>query len=263
MLAGFGLVVNDRREILLIQRGYGKQKGQWSLPGGNQDRGESLRRTAIRETREETGIRMDSPRLYYKGKRHRIEVWRGRRAGGQLRIQRRECLDTKWFQTDMLPHDDNLAFGPDKIAIGKWASENSVSRRVYYPRTKMQRAGFALAVNDKKEVLLIQRARGPRKGKWSLPGRNPSKGQTRKAAAIRGASSDAGVKFAPQRLYFENRHQAKVWIGRPASKVHTPNARWFPLDGLPDDDSLAFAIDVRAVEKWASENPGSRRVHLS
>lgn len=263
MAAGFGLVVNNSKEILMIQRAYGKHKGKWSLPGGHQDKGESLRRTAIRETREETGIRLGSTSLYHKGKRGPVEVWRGRPVGGHLKIQKRECLDAKWFQRDMLPHDDNLAFGPDKIAIGKWASENSVSRRVYYPRTKMQRAGFALAVNGEREILLVQRAQGPRKGKWSLPGGNPSKGQTRRVAAIRAASLDAGVKFAPQSLYFENRHQAKVWIGRPASKVHAPNARWFPLDGLPDDDSLAFAIDVRAVEKWASENPGSRRVHLS
>ena len=52
MPAGFGLVVNERNEILMIQRGYGKEKGLWSLPGGNRDKGESLRKTAVRETRE-------------------------------------------------------------------------------------------------------------------------------------------------------------------------------------------------------------------
>ena len=263
MPAGFGLIINERREILLIQRGYGREKGKWSLPGGNQDRGESLRRTAIRETKEETGIRMGSVRLYYKGNRHRIEVWRGKHIGGKLRIQRRECLDAKWFQYDMLPHDRNLAFGPDKIAIGKWANENERSRRVYYPRAKMQRAGFALVVNYRREILLLRQSRGPRKGKWTLPGGNPSKGMSRRDAAIRAASRDAGVKFTPRDLYFENRHRAKVWIGRPASKVSSPDAKWFPLDRLPDDDSLAFAIDVRTVEKWASENPGTRRVHLA
>ena len=263
MAAGFGLVVNDRREILLIQRAYGKEKNKWSLPGGNQDRGESLRRTAIRETREETGIRIGSTFLYYKGRNHRIEVWRGKRIGGHLKIQKHECLDAKWFQFDMLPHDRNLAFGPDKIAIGKWASENPGSRRVFYPRTQMRRAGFGLVVNDEREILLVRLGQGPRKDKWTLPGGNPGKGGSRKNAAIRGASSEAGVKFSPLRLYFENRHRAKVWIGSPRSTVSKPGATWFPVDGLPDDDSLAFAIDVRAVEKWASENPDSRRVHQS
>ena len=132
MPAGFGLVINDQNEILLIQRGYGSRKGKWSLPGGNQDKGESLRRTAIRETREETGIRMGSVHLYYKGRNHPMEVWRGKRVGGHLRIQRRECLDAKWFQHDMLPHDRNLAFGPDKIAIG--GPRKQGSRRVHSHR---------------------------------------------------------------------------------------------------------------------------------
>ena len=263
MAAGFGLVVNKKREILLIQRAYGEHKGKWSLPGGHQDKGESLRRTAIRETREETGIKLGSVSLYDKGPRGPVEVWRGKPTGGYLRIQRHECLDAKWFQRDMLPHDRNLAFGFDKRVMGKWASENPGSRRVYYPRTKMQRAGFALVVNDGREILLIRQSRGLRKGRWTLPGGSPSKGQTRRDAAIRAASRDAGVKFTPDDLYFENRHRAKVWIGRPSNRKSSPNAEWFPIDGLPDDKSLAFAIDVRAVEKWASENQGSRRVYHS
>ena len=67
MPAAFGLVKNKRNEILLIQRGYGSRKGKWSLPGGNMDKGESLRQTARRETLEETGIRMTVDHLYYQG----------------------------------------------------------------------------------------------------------------------------------------------------------------------------------------------------
>ncbi len=83
------------------------------------DKGESLKGTAIRETLEETAVSTSADSLYFKGRRHNVEVWRGRYLGGALRFQQRECLDAKWFQVDMLPHDDNLAFGPDKIVIKK------------------------------------------------------------------------------------------------------------------------------------------------
>ena len=261
MPAGFGLVVNDRNEILMIQRGYGKEKGRWSLPGGNQDKGESLKRTAVRETREETGIRMSADSRYYKGRRHNFEVWKGRRTGGRLKIQRHECWDAKWFQMDMLPADANLAFGPDKICLKQWAEENPGSRRVHYPhRVKLGRVGFGLVVNDKNEILLIRQSHGRRKGKWSLPGGRPRSGERRRDAAIRETRRSTGITFTADRLYYENRHSAKIWLGRPGHGNTLPGSAWFPIHKLPDDDSLAFAMDVRTVEKWASENAGSRRV---
>ena len=261
MPAGFGLVVNDKNEILLIQRGYGKEKGKWSLPGGNQDKGESLKRTAVRETREETGIRMSADSRYYKGKQHNFEVWKGRRTGGRLKIQWRECWDAKWFQKDMLPHDEDLAFGPDKIALGQWAKGIPRGRRVHYPHgVKLGRVGFGLVVNEKKEILLVRQSRGRRKGKWSLPGGRPKSGQSRRDAAVRETRISTGIRFTAVRLYYENRHQAKIWQGRPKHGNTLPRASWFPTDKLPDDDSLAFTLDVRTIEKWVSENPGSRRI---
>ena len=123
-MPGFALVVNRKNEILLVQRGYGASKGKWSLPGGRRDKGESLRCTAIRETREETGIKTSADSLYLHSSKNNFEVWRGRYLEGKLHPQKRECLDAKWFQVDMLPHADNLAFGPDKIVIKKWAGKN-------------------------------------------------------------------------------------------------------------------------------------------
>ena len=271
MSSGFGLVVNNRNEILLIQRAYGKEKGKWSLPGGNQDKGESLKRTAIRETREETGIRMSADRPYYKGKGHRLEVWCGKRIGGYFKIQKHECWDAKWFQKDMLPHDGNLAFGLDKIVIGMWAKENLGCRRVHYPhRVKLDRVGFGLMVNHNNEILLVRQSRGRRKGKWGLPGGRPKSGESRRDAAIRETRKSTGVRFTTARLYYENRHRAEIWLGKPKtnwlpwnsnkSDYDRPGVKWFSICELPDDDSLAFAVDVRTVEKWASENPRSRRV---
>ena len=254
MAGGFGLVVNNRKEILLIQRAYGKHKGKWSLPGGHQDKGETLKQTAVRETKEETNIRMSADALYYI-RPHKTEVWRGRRLGGSLKIQEKECLDAKWFQKDMLPHHTNLAFGFDKKCLDKWAAENTGSRRVHYPRSKMRRAGFALIVNKQREVLLVQERSGSRKGKWRLVGGVAKGGQTRTDAALTAAYKATGASVAIDSLYYENKHRTKIFLATPkAIAINNPYAKWFPLDGLPSNYDLAFAVDVRTIEKWASEN---------
>jgi 8-oxo-dGTP pyrophosphatase MutT (NUDIX family) len=46
-------VINDAGELLLIRR---SDNDNWALPGGGLDLGESLPQTAVRETREETGV---------------------------------------------------------------------------------------------------------------------------------------------------------------------------------------------------------------
>ncbi len=97
----------------------------------------------------------------------------------------------------------------------------------------------------------------------------PRRDEGRRDAAAREIRKATGIKLSADRLYYENRHRAKVWVGK-LKRSWAPwasdqpdsgraDSRWFPIDELPDDDSLAFAVDVRTVEKWASENSGSRR----
>jgi ADP-ribose pyrophosphatase YjhB (NUDIX family) len=43
-------------EVLLVRRGRPPGQGQWSLPGGSQELGETLFAGAEREAREETGV---------------------------------------------------------------------------------------------------------------------------------------------------------------------------------------------------------------
>lgn len=47
------IVLNNQDQLLLIRR---TDNGNWSLPGGAVDIGETIRQAATRETREETGI---------------------------------------------------------------------------------------------------------------------------------------------------------------------------------------------------------------
>jgi 8-oxo-dGTP pyrophosphatase MutT (NUDIX family) len=47
------VVVNEAADVLMIRR---SDNGNWAVPGGAIDLGESLVQAAVRETREETGI---------------------------------------------------------------------------------------------------------------------------------------------------------------------------------------------------------------
>ena len=49
------LVVDDER-LLLIRRGHGPAAGEWSVPGGRVEWGETAAEAVVRELREETGV---------------------------------------------------------------------------------------------------------------------------------------------------------------------------------------------------------------
>jgi 8-oxo-dGTP diphosphatase len=55
-MIGVGVVVLRGADVLLIKRGKPPRLGQWSLPGGMQELGETAATAAHREVLEETGV---------------------------------------------------------------------------------------------------------------------------------------------------------------------------------------------------------------
>jgi 8-oxo-dGTP diphosphatase len=55
-IVGVGAVVIDGTKVLLVRRGNEPLKGEWSLPGGALEVGETLQQGVVREVLEETGV---------------------------------------------------------------------------------------------------------------------------------------------------------------------------------------------------------------
>ena len=125
-LAASGIVVNEKGEILLQKRA---DNGQWGLPSGYVDIGESVEHGAIREIWEETGIHTQVKRLVgiHSDPQHNviaaypdgsliqfaIVVFECEYLSGQLRISD-ESTDIGYFPPDNLPDDTVLC---DLLAI--------------------------------------------------------------------------------------------------------------------------------------------------
>ena len=108
------VVANDAGEILLIRR---SDNDNWAVPGGAMDLGESLVDAAVRETLEETGIRVDVTGLVgiYTDPRHVIlytsdgevrqefsVVFTARPVGGEP-TPSDESREVRWVAPDDLP----------------------------------------------------------------------------------------------------------------------------------------------------------------
>lgn len=112
-IVGVGGVVIRGNCVLLIRRGREPLKGEWSIPGGMVELGESLKDGVKREVLEETGLKVRPmevltvfDRIQKNGERiqyHYVIVdYVCRPTGGRLKSGS-DVLDARWVKREDLP----------------------------------------------------------------------------------------------------------------------------------------------------------------
>jgi len=102
-------LVVERSRVLLVRQGRGGSRGKWNLPGGKVDPGETWQAGAIRETLEETSLRvtLDAVHGIYHyasrtGKPVCRVVYRATVTAGEPAVDGDEILDAGWFDLGTL-----------------------------------------------------------------------------------------------------------------------------------------------------------------
>jgi 8-oxo-dGTP diphosphatase len=62
-LVGVGAVIIDAGRVLLVKRGHAPLLGEWSIPGGLLEVGETVRQAVVREAQEETSLTVETGEL--------------------------------------------------------------------------------------------------------------------------------------------------------------------------------------------------------
>jgi len=116
--------VHDRQEIIVVHR---RAPVLWALPKGTPDSGETIEETALRETREETGLEVEievslsSIRYFFvrgSTRFHKtVHFFLMRPVGGALELHDHEFDEVRW------------AAGPEALALLTHATERTVVER--------------------------------------------------------------------------------------------------------------------------------------
>jgi 8-oxo-dGTP diphosphatase len=116
-----GVILCSERRVLLVRRKFDPRAGAWCLPAGFMEYGERPAHCAVRELREETGLRgrvrelfgvyagFDDPRV-----RAVLILYTAARTGGRLKPGD-DAIDARFFALTRLPA--NIAFTAHRQAL--------------------------------------------------------------------------------------------------------------------------------------------------
>ncbi len=121
-------------EVLLLRRANtGYADGEYSVPAGHLEGGETVRAAAAREAAEETGLQLDEAQVSVVGVMHRksdderidffvaVTEW----AGEPHNAEPQKCDDLRWFPLAALPENTipYVRQALANVAAGRWFDE--------------------------------------------------------------------------------------------------------------------------------------------
>lgn len=152
---GVGVIVWRGGRMLLVRRARPPSEGEWSLPGGAQELGETLFQAAAREVAEETGMAVEPVAV--------LTAVDGidRDAGGRVRFHY-TLIDVvaEWRSGEPVPADD--------VAAVRWAAPGEAERLVTWSET---RRVIRMAADQRTPPSPPAPAAGPRIRRSETPGR--------------------------------------------------------------------------------------------
>lgn len=109
-VAVYVLLVKENKVFLMRRLNTGWRDGDYGLPSGHLEKGETLKAGATREVKEETGIDIKEENLEFFHVMHRntyvdffftVKEYQGE----PTIIELDKCDDAKWFEIDNLPEN--------------------------------------------------------------------------------------------------------------------------------------------------------------
>jgi mutator protein MutT len=123
VVAAGAVVIDERGRVLLVRRGRSPSVGEWTLPGGRVEPGESPEAAVVRELREETGllgrptsalgvVTIERDGVHYAI--HEFSVALAEPAGDAALRPGDDAAEARWARRDELP---TLGVRADAIAV--------------------------------------------------------------------------------------------------------------------------------------------------